>query len=202
MYLSKKDIQNLNRIKRLNLINSLSGIQPVNLIGTMNNGVSNLAIFNSVMHIGSSPALMGFIMRPDQDIRRDTLINIVKTGEFTINHVSLDKLSDAHQTSAKYPRSISEFNKCGFTEQFLEGYSAPFVRESLVQIGMSYVKSIPIDINKTQLIIGEVEHIFIPENSITEEGYLELEILKSTGVCGLNSYYQLSKIRSYPYSRV
>ena len=39
MYLSKKDLINTSRIKRLNLINSITGIKPANLIGTISKDV-------------------------------------------------------------------------------------------------------------------------------------------------------------------
>ena len=59
MYFSKKDIINASRIHRLNLINSITGIKPANLIGTISkDGHTNLAIFSSVIHLGSNPALI------------------------------------------------------------------------------------------------------------------------------------------------
>ena len=52
------------------------------------------------------------------------------------------------------------------------------------------------------MVVGSVEHIFVDENAISEEGYINLETLKSTGIGGLNSYYNLTRIDSYPYARV
>lgn len=77
MHLSKTDIENTPRIKRLNLINSITGIKPANLIETVSEeGISNLAIFSSVVHLGSRPALLGFVSRPSGEIRRHTHENI------------------------------------------------------------------------------------------------------------------------------
>ena len=60
-----KAIQDMDRVKRLNLINSITGISPANLVGTISNDLTeNLSIFSSVVHIGSNPPLMGFILRP------------------------------------------------------------------------------------------------------------------------------------------
>jgi hypothetical protein len=43
MHFSKSDIENFDKVKRLNLVNSLPGIKPVNLVGTISkSGVSNL----------------------------------------------------------------------------------------------------------------------------------------------------------------
>ena len=52
------------------------------------------------------------------------------------------------------------------------------------------------------MIIGSVEHIFVKDDAISNEGYIDLEKLKSTGIGGLNSYYSLKKINSYPYARL
>ena len=52
------------------------------------------------------------------------------------------------------------------------------------------------------MVVGSVEHIFVQENAISKEGYINLETLKSSGIGGLNSYYKLTKIDSYPYARV
>ena len=63
----------MQKVERLNLINSLSGVKPANLIGTKDqNGNENLAIFSSVVHLGSNPALLGFILRPQGEVRRHT----------------------------------------------------------------------------------------------------------------------------------
>ena len=61
----QKDILAMERLPRLKLINSITGYKPGNLIATINGqGQTNLAIFSSVVHIGSDPALLGFFMRP------------------------------------------------------------------------------------------------------------------------------------------
>ena len=73
MHITQKGLVEMNRIERLNLINSLSGIKPANLIGTINeDGTENLAIFSSVVHLGSNPALFGFVLRPRGEVRRHT----------------------------------------------------------------------------------------------------------------------------------
>lgn len=202
MYFSKKDIEGLEKIKRLNIINSIAGIRPANLIGTAHNNVSNLAIFSSVMHLGSSPALLGFILRPEGEVVRNTYENIKANGVFTINHVPTDKTSESHLTSAKYPPNVSEFEECGFNEHWISGFEAPFVNESPLKIGLTHLQTIPIEVNGTSLVIGQVEHLMVDDGVITAEGYINLELINSAGVAGLNNYYQLKKMDTFPYARV
>ena len=47
-------------------MNSLSGIKSANLIATYSPkiNVANCALFSSVIHIGTNPAVIGFILRP------------------------------------------------------------------------------------------------------------------------------------------
>jgi len=102
MYLNKDSIQQLEKVDRLNLINSITGISPANLIGTISNdSIENLAIFSSVVHLGSNPPLMGFILRPTKKNTRDTYENIIATNKFTINHINSDMIERSHYTSVK-----------------------------------------------------------------------------------------------------
>lgn len=203
MHLSRLDIKNTPKIKRLNIVNSITGIKPGNLIGTVSKGGhTNLAIFSSIVHLGSNPALIGFILRPQEKVRRDTYQNIIDTSFYTINHIPTHKVKNAHYTSTKFKEEVSEFEKCGFTEEYSSGFLAPYVKESSIKIGMRFLETIPIKMNNTMMIIGEIEHLFFPDRSISEEGYIDLEKAESTGISGLNSYYSLKLLSSFPYARI
>ena len=201
-HFSKQNILELEKVKRLNIINSITGVKPGNLIGTIDDSKNtNLAIFSSVVHLGSHPALLGFILRPQINVRRDTYNNIVSNGYYTINHLPNHSTLNGHYTSAKFKKRESEFEHCNFSEWFHSDFIAPFVKESPLKIGMKFQESIPIEINNTIMIVGTVEHVFVAEESLSEEGYIDLEKLNSTGIGGLNSYYKLQKIDTYPYAR-
>lgn len=203
MHLNKKDLQDLGSTKRLNIINSISGIKPANLIGSVSKEKNtNLAIFSSVVHLGSNPGLIGFIVRPTGEIPRNTYDNILQNGYFTINHIDERFIKNAHYTSAKFETNISEFDVCNLTEEYLYDFKAPFVKESSIKIGLKHVESIPIKINGTIMVIGEVEHIIVPDEAINSKGYIDLSEANVTGISGLNSYYKLEKITSFPYARV
>jgi flavin reductase (DIM6/NTAB) family NADH-FMN oxidoreductase RutF len=203
MYFSKQDLAETEKIKRLNIINSVSGIKPANLIGTKSNaGISNLAIFSSIVHLGSNPAYLAFVMRPSEEVRRHTYENILENGCFTINHIHSNFIEQAHYTSAKFDADISEFETCGFTEEYLMDFSAPFVKESTLKIGMRHVESIPIKSTNTILVVGQVQHLFIPDHAMDELGQINLSLVDDVGISGLNSYYQLQKLAEFPYARV
>jgi flavin reductase (DIM6/NTAB) family NADH-FMN oxidoreductase RutF len=203
MQFNKEKIAQLDKIFRLNLINSISGVKPANLIGTKSEkGNTNLAIFSSVVHIGSKPPLLACITRPDAEVRRHTLENIKDSGYYTINHVPNDLVEQAHYTSAKFPEEVSEFTACNFTEHYEDDFLAPYVKESNIRIGMKFRELVPIKANHTIMIIGEVCDIHIDDQLVDKEGMIDLAQAKTAGISGLNSYYKLTKIDTFPYARV
>ena len=201
MYFDKKYISNLDRYKRINLINSITGIKPALLIGTksLENG-TNLAIFSSIVHISSNPPLLGFFLRTNKKIRRDTFENITENNIYTINHINPLLIKRAHHTSVKFEKHISEFDTCKFTEEYIDDFSAPFVKESNVKIGMRIRETVEMNCTESKLIIGEIEHIFLKQDFLENDFSLNLEKSFSISVCGLNHYYENKKNISLPYS--
>lgn len=199
-YFSKNDLQELEKSFKIRLLNSISGHKSANLIGTKGN-TENLAIFSSVVHLGSSPALLGFIIRPNT-VRRDTYNNILQLGEYTINHVHKNIVENAHYTSAKFPENESEFEKVNLSPKYITGFNAPFVAESKVQIGLKLISTTPIKENGCILIIGEVVHLHVDKNCLLEDGQLNWNLLNSSTVTGLNQYHSTSQIAEYPYAEV
>ena len=201
MTYSEESLKTLNKIYRLNLINSITGYKPANLIGTKSkNGVTNLAIFSSVIHLGSNPALIGIVTRPNT-VPRHTYKNIIDTKYFTINHISKENIKKAHYTSAKFKDEESEFEKCSLEEMYIDNFYAPFVKESKVKIGLKLVEEITINSNNTILIVGRVIKIKTRNELIEEDGSLKFEELDTVCISGLDSYYSTKKIAKYPYAK-
>lgn len=202
MKIDLKDILDWENAYRLKFINSISGYKGVHLIGSENNdGATNLSIFNSLVHIGSNPPLIGFIMRP-LTVERNTYENIKETGYYTINHIHKSFLKKAHYTSAKFPKEISEFEACNLASERISGFQAPFVKDSKVKFGLQLKEDIEIKENGTRLIVGEIQHIIIDEEVIDLDGQLDLELVNDVCVTGLNQYSSVSKFQKIPYARL
>jgi len=194
-------IAGLEQRYRAAFINSIGGFKSLSLIGTRNRaGQPNLAIFNSFFHIGANPPLFGFIIRPDS-VERHTLNNILETRVFTVNHVQENFYQSAHQTGARYPVNVSEFDATGLTEENLPGYYAPFVKESNVKIGANFRQKIDMEINGTTLIIAEIAYISIPASCLLADGYIDLEKAGSLAGSGLDSYHHTKRISRMAYPK-
>lgn len=196
-------ISSLEKKYRISLINSISGFKSASLLGTINKqGHTNLAIFNSVVHIGANPPLLGFILRPTT-VPRHTYQNIIETEYYTINHIHSGMVENAHQTGAKYDASESEFDQCGFTAQYYQKFNAPFVKESRVKLGMHLQEVLPVKSNGTYLVVGEIVHILIDDESYFDEsGAISLTKAGTVAISGLDSYYSPQFLKKLPIPRV
>ncbi|MCC7466549.1 MAG: flavin reductase, partial [Saprospiraceae bacterium] len=169
--------------------------------GTANEaGATNLAIFNSLVHIGANPPLCGLIFRPDS-VERHTLSNLETTGCYTINHLNPSIYEKAHQTSARYPAHISEFDATGLTPAYKNGFPAPFVKESMVQFSVLLKEKIPLAINNTILVIGQIHDVWIPKDILQPDGFLDLEKAGTLTCSGLDSYHQTQRLARLSYAK-
>ncbi len=200
-YYTSADIAEMPQRYRANFINSIAGFKALNLVGTVNKeGKTNLAPFNSIVHIGANPPLIGMISRPDS-VDRHTLANIKETGVYTLNHVHSEIINQAHQCAARYELEESEFEKVGLTADFIDGIKAPFVKESHIKLGLEVRQITPIELNGTILVIGEVVAINIADNGISSDGSIDLEQYDTTTVVGLDTYYQPKKLKRLSYAK-
>lgn len=198
---SNSEIKELDKLFRLNLINSCTGYKSANLLATKSDdGSTNVAVFSSVTHIGSNPPLLGFILRP-QTIPGNTYKNIKETGVFTVNHIQKNMIEKAHQTAAKYEKGVSEFKETGLEEEYLNNFHAPYVKQSTIKMGCRYINEYLIKENSTTLIIAEIEHLYFEEGIQMPDGWLRLEDADSVTINGLDGYALPVLIDRFHYAK-
>jgi flavin reductase (DIM6/NTAB) family NADH-FMN oxidoreductase RutF len=200
-FIDTNSLMEMEQRKRAMLINSIGGYKFVSLIGTTDKDKNtNLSIFSSLFHIGANPALIGFIVRPDS-VDRHTLSNIMATKVYTINHINENIYKQAHQTSARYEKEISEFDATGLTTSFKNNFIAPFVSESYIQMGVTFKERIDLAINGTILVIGEITQLYYPQDCICEDGFIDIEKAKTITCSGLDSYHSTYKLGRLTYAK-
>jgi flavin reductase (DIM6/NTAB) family NADH-FMN oxidoreductase RutF len=201
MILSKERISKFEKQYRTNLINSLSGFKSANLIGTISKeGGTNLAIFSSVIHVGANPPLIGFLMRP-VSVERHTYKNIKEINHFTVNHIGKGIFKQAHQTSARYDKDVSEFDACGLTPEYTETLKAPYVKESKIKFGCRFIEEHQIKSNDTIFIVGKILEVIIPDDVLLNDGYVDIEKASTIAISGMDSYHEAKRISRLSYAK-
>jgi len=199
--INKVDLEKYESRKRARLVNSLSGLKSANLIATKSNdGVANLSLVSSVVHIGADPALLGFIIRPDS-VRRDTLENIRENHLCTLNHVNEKIVLNAHQASARYDSTINEFQECSLTEEYLDHFTVPYVAESIIKIGLKFVREVKIEENGTHFLIMGIENVYLPDETFLADGSIDFSQTMLMSISGLDTYHTIGKSKRLSYAK-
>ena len=200
-HFSQKDIDTLSKIYRLNLINSATGYKYAQLVGSVSSeGNENLAVFSSIVHLGSNPALIGMILRPTT-VPRHTYANMKATGVFTLNAIHESQIEDAHHTSASYRESISEFDKTQLKVERKKNFLAPFVKDSPIQMACKYLNEYHIKENDTLLIVGSIEDLYVKDSILLEDGWIQLDLGGIVTINGLDGYAIPKLQERFPYAR-
>lgn len=201
VYITNAQLDNFHHLYRINLINSCSGYKSANLLGTISDeGIENVAIFSSVTHVGSNPPMLGFFLRPIT-VSRNTYDNIKATGFYTINHISENIIEDAHHTSAKYDANVSEFDKTNLVPEYKNEFQAPFVKDAPLQLAMKYVEEYDIKANNTILVIGQIVGLYVNEELLEEDGFINLSKAKVAAINGLDAYAIPQNHKRFGYQR-
>ena len=201
LHYSRTDIDQMDKIFRLNLINSCTGYKSANLIGTQSaEGKTNLAVFSSITHLGSNPPLIGFVLRPTT-VPRDSYRNIKSSSFFTVNHIHHSTVADAHHTSAKYPEDVSEFSKTDFEAEYLDDFEAPFVKNAKVRLACRFLNEYPIKENNTLLLVSDILAIHVEDGIMESDGWLNLQQAGSVTINGLDGYAKAEFIERFPYAK-
>ena len=192
-------LEELPKRERAHLINNLCGLRSANLVGTSDGYNDNLAIFNSVIHLGSNPPLLGIVFRP-LTVERHTYDNIKETKYFSVNQIIETITANAHHTSAKFENKQSEFEFCNIESLHREGCVVPFVNESNIQILCTYSSEHLLE-NNCIFLTANIERFWVKSDSINKSNWLNHEKAASSAIGGLDTYYKVSLIDRYSYAQ-
>jgi len=163
--------------------------RPIAWISTRgSDGVLNLAPFSFFSAISASPPLMMVSIgkKPDGSLK-DTLKNILDTGEYCINIVSAPLAQKMVDSSAILPYEVDEFQRVGVTPAPCEAISAPRVAECGVSLECILIESKEYGEIPNTVLIGEAV-LFHVEDGLYDGRHIDVEKLKPVGRLGKRDY--------------
>lgn len=200
LFIKTKELMSWENKKRANFVTSLSGFKSATLVGTYSKEFGdNLSIVSSVVHLGSSPPMMGFVLRPPGNDSH-TYKNLKTTGKCTFSHVNEEIIENAHQTSARYPRESSEFDEVGLTSEKSDGWITPHVKEAKVKIGLSLLNDIEL-VNGCRFMTCKVEWFEVDSKACFDDGYVDIHSIGSVTISGLDGYHRTPGIYRLSYAK-
>lgn len=173
----------------------LSGIapRPIALVATQNRrGQVNLAPYSFFNAFASHPPIVA--IGPAHSLRtmepKDTLVNVLETGECTISVVTARIAEQVNLTSAEYEYGVDEFAKVGLTKYPSQRVRPPGVAESPFIMECILLEHIPLARDRGgngNIVLLEVVLFHVAE-SVWVEGRIDPNRMQLVGRLGRDWY--------------
>ena len=85
--------------------------------------------------------------------------------------------------------------------EYINNFYAPFVKGSRVKIGLKYMEEYHIKANDTILVLGEIIDLYIEDELVKEDGFVDLVKAKTVSINGLDAYVFADKNKRLAYQR-
>jgi flavin reductase (DIM6/NTAB) family NADH-FMN oxidoreductase RutF len=156
-------------------------------------GAINLAPFSFFNAVGDSPPVVAFApqgSKPDRPIK-DTLANVMATGEFVCNLATYALRDKMNETSARLPAGVDEMHAAGLSPAPSRLVKPPRVAESPAQLECRLLQVIDLPTwdpaERQALVIGQVIGIHIDE-SLIKDGRVDIVSAQPIARLGYSLY--------------
>jgi len=131
---------------------------------------------------------------------KDTLLNILETGECTISTVSYSMLHQMNVSAAEYPKGVDEYVKSGFTKSASQIVKPPFVKESPYSMECKLIENIELrrDIGGNGNIMLLEVVAFHVSDSVLVDNKIDPHRMDLIGRLGFGYYTRTREILNFP----
>lgn len=165
--------------------------RPIGFVSTISaGGIPNAAPFSFFNGISHAPPLLclSIANKVDNSGPKDTLANILETGEFVVNIVD-EALAEAQDRCAqRFPPDVDEIQAAGLTGVPGIAVKAPTILESPVNLECRLVQHIALPESAYTLVIGRIVYFQVRSDILLPNGYIDPRKLQSVGRMTGNSY--------------
>ena len=174
--------------------------RPIGWISSISkDGIPNLAPFSFFNAVGEDPPHVMFSTVRTNNTNKDTLNNVLETGQFVVNMVVEEIVEKMNITSQTVPSDINEFELAGLTPIASTKVKAPRVKESPVTMECELVHHYSLENHKhggATIIIGRVIMFHIDESVLLDDFKINMETYKPVARLAGSNYSKLGEIFS------
>jgi len=155
--------------------------RPIAFITTVSpEGIVNAAPYSFFNVINEDPPMVAFSAGMGAGGKKDTVLNVEITNEFVVNVVTEAILDQVVETSARYPRTVSEIDVTHLRTAPSTVVHPPCVADSPVSLECRLWRQIPLKKDGRILTIGTVVVIHVADALLTA-GKVDVTKLNAIG---------------------
>lgn len=155
-----------------NPFNAIVAPRPIGWISTRDqDGVNNLApysFFNAIAYVPPQVMFSSTGSKSDQDGTKDSVANILATGEFCVNIVEYASRDAMNASSEGLPKGVDEFAAIGLQAEDCQTINCPRVAGAPAALECKLTQLIELPGTNNRLVLGEVTGIHIRDTCLVD----------------------------------
>lgn len=165
--------------------------RPIAWVSSQNEeGVTNLAPYSFFSVASCNPPILSIThVNSQSSIAKDTLINLLETGECVVNVVTESEIENMNLSCASYLANQSEIDELGIETVASTLVNPPSVKASPVRYECRLRETLSLSDKPLGgvLILLDVVAVYV-DNEVIEDDLIQADLLKSVGKLGGNDY--------------
>lgn len=172
--------------------------RPIGWISTINeNGIPNLAPFSFFNAVGEDPPHVMFSTVRSGNTNKDTLNNVLATGQFVVNMATEELVEAMNASSINLPPGGNEFDYTGLTAVPSVKVKAPRVAESPIHFECEMVHHYSLEGHKdggATIIIGRIVMFHVDERVLLDDFKINRETYRPIARLEGHNYAKLGEV--------
>jgi flavin reductase (DIM6/NTAB) family NADH-FMN oxidoreductase RutF len=177
--------------------------RPIAWVSTVSaKHVTNLAPFSFFCGVGSRPPSLLFCpVNSRSGAPKDTLRNVLETGEFVVNVVPFRLAELMNLSSTELESEVSEFATFGIKAAPSSVVRPPGVAASPVRIECRLLQHLPLSAEPggANIVVGEIVHMFLDDGILNDRGLADASLMDLVGRMGGDTYCRTQDV--FPLAR-
>lgn len=165
--------------------------RPIAWVSSQNEeGVTNLAPYSFFSVASCNPPILSIThVNSQSSIAKDTLSNLLETGECVVNVVTESEIENMNLSCASYLANQSEIDELGIETVASTLVNPPSVKASPVRYECRLRETLSLSDKPLGgvLILLDVVAVYV-DNEVIEDDLIQADLLKSVGKLGGNDY--------------
>ncbi|MBX9686035.1 MAG: flavin reductase family protein, partial [Candidatus Obscuribacterales bacterium] len=191
------DLERIEPRLRYELLVSAVLPRPIAWVSTRSlSGVDNLAPFSFFNLFSTSPAILGFspglkrVSASSELVMKDSLRNVLESGEFVVNIVNLKMAAKMVQSSANYAPEQSEFVEAELRSLPSEQVNVARLADAPLSLECKLHKIV--ELGSNSLVLGRIVCMHV-DDSVLSDGKIDVVKLQPLARLGGDLYATLSE---------
>ncbi|MEP7312988.1 MAG: flavin reductase family protein [Pseudomonadota bacterium] len=174
--------------------------RPIGWISTTSgDGVDNLAPFSQFQNVSYDPPMVMFSAnQTPYGLRKDTVVNVERTGQFVWNMATYALRNAVNLSSQAVLPEVDEFMHAGLGKLPSRHVRPPRVAESPVHFECVYMQTVRLPGNgklgTVDVVFGRVVAVHIADDALTAEGRIDILKLRPLARMGYHDYTSVENV--------